>query len=114
MNAITTYDASVTGVVELLAVGYCNLESVEIENPNTTVVYLQLFDSATTAAVTLGTTVPNTTRLIPAGDGVASGVRIIEFNAPLRFGSGIVYAITTTRSDNTSPASVCQINFARS
>lgn len=115
MNSIQTYDASVTGVTELLAKGCVELNSVEVENPNLTVVYLQLFDAVATGDVTLGTTAPTSTRLIPAGlGGGDNGVRIIESARPPRFELGLVYAITTTRSGSTSPASVCQVQFDRS
>lgn len=114
MSSITTYDASVTATTELLAKGCVLINSVEVENPNTSVVYLQLFDAALTTDVTLGSTAPTTTRLIPAGDGTNNGVRILDFTDPLRFEVGVVYAITTTRSGSTAPSSVCQINFSRS
>jgi hypothetical protein len=115
MDTIPTYDASVTGTVEKLVQGSQKLHTVEVENPNTTVVYLQLFDAAATTDVTLGTTAPTTTRLIPAGDGTNNGARILDFSeGPVRFNNGICYAITTTRSGSTSPSTACPVNFTHS
>lgn len=114
MSSILSYDASVTATVELLAKGCVILNSVEIENPNTTPVYLQLFDAVQVSDVTIGSTAPTTTREIPEGDGTTNGVRIIDFADAPRFESGLCYAITTTRSGSTAAASVCQVNFARS
>ncbi len=115
MNTIVTYDSSVTATAELLAPGYVELHSVEVNNPNVVQVYLQLFDAQAAADVTLNSTVPTTTRLIPAGDGTNNGVRILDFSdGPIRFNLGLVYAITTTAAGSTAAGSVCTINFARS
>ena len=109
---IPIYDASVTGVTELLQTGYTILESAEVENINTTPVYLQLFDAAATTDVTLGTTTPTDTRMIPAGAGTPNNTaRLFGNDIRRRFGAGIVYAITTTRSGSTSPATACPVNF---
>lgn len=112
MSTLQSYDASVTATATLLAKGSVGLCAVEVENPNTVPVYLQLFSAVAAADVTLGSTTPNSTRLIPAGLGSGdNGVRIIEFADPPRFDPGLVYAITTTRSGSTAAGAVCQVNF---
>lgn len=66
-------------------------------NPNAAISYLQVFDSATAGAVTVGTTVPNFVIPFPA-----NGV-----NAPLtdrlEFFNGIVIAATTTPGGAVAP-----------
>lgn len=107
---INTYDASVTATVELLRTGNVVLMAVEVENPNTDPVYLQLFDAAAVTDVTIGTTTPTDTRMIPAGAGGGVNTsRLIEI--PRRFGLGLCYAITTTRSGSTAPSTACPCNF---
>ncbi len=108
------YDAAGTGTATLLRTGYTSLHTVEVENPNTVPVYLQLFDAVGVSSVTLGTTVPTSTRYIPAGDGTENGVRILDFVAPVRASFGYVYAITTTRNGLTAPGSACPLNFTYS
>ncbi len=109
------YDAAGTATATLLRGGYTTLNFVEVENRNTVPVYLQLFNAATAGAVTLGTTTPDQTRMIPAGAGGSPEVntsRLIDTqDAPMIFGSGLVYAITTTRSGSTAAANTCPINF---
>lgn len=115
MDTIPTYDNSVTATVEKLVAGSQKLHTVEVENPNTTIVYLQLFDAAATTDVTLGSDTPTTTRLIPAGDGTNHAVRIIDFaDGPVRFNDGICYAITTTATGSTAASSACRVNFTHS
>lgn len=107
---IPVYDASVTATVELLRTGSIVVESIEVLNPNTTQVYLQLFDAAAASDVTLGATTPTVTRMIPEGSGGGyNTARLIEI--PTRFTLGCVYAITTTASGSTAPSSACSCNF---
>jgi hypothetical protein len=107
---IPVYDASVTATAELLRTGSIVVQSVEIENPNTVQVYLQLFDAAAATDVTLGSTTPVDTRMIPEGSGGGFNTsRLIDI--PKRFTLGCVYAITTTRSGSTAPSTACPCNF---
>lgn len=107
--SVPRYDASGTSTAELLNTGMTVVTSVEIENPNGAPVYLQLFDAAAIADVTVGTTTPDYTRMVPLGSAAAPTSRIIE--VPIRFAKGCVYAVTTTRSGNGNPGTACPLNF---
>lgn len=115
MDTIPTYDATGTSTAELLVTGAQRLHTVEVENPNTSIVYIQLFDAASAGAVTVGTTTPNITKMVPPGDGSTNGVRLLDWGQnPPRFNSGIVYAVTTTRSGSGNPTTACPLNFTHS
>ncbi len=103
-------DTAATATATLLRAGMIVVMAVEVENPNTVPVYLQLFDAATAGAVTLGVTVPDDTRMIPqgAGNGINTS-RLMEFGR--RFGLGCVYAVTTTATGATAAGTNCVINF---
>ncbi len=107
------YDPAGTATVVLLRTGYTILNALEAENQNITPIYVQLFDSATAGGVTLGTTTPIQTYYVPTGAGGGQNTaRLIDFtSAPLTFGFGLCYAVTTTRSGLTAPASVTPLNF---
>lgn len=110
--SVPWYSATGNATDELVKAGYTLLHSFEVENPNTVQVYIQLFDSATVAGVTVGTTTPSQTYLVPAGDGTDNAVKVRDYaDAPLRFGSGLVYAVTTDREGNAAPDSDCPVNM---
>ena len=90
------FDASVGGAVETIngAPGY--LYALEVQNPNATAVYLQIFDHA---SPTLGTTPPSQSYLIPA-----SGAMDKTFPVPVAFTNAIKYAATTTATGAVGPA----------
>jgi len=87
------------------------LHSMEVENPNTTQVYIQLFDAKAVSDVTVGTTTPDQTYVVPAGDGTDNGAKIKDYSDPLRFHKGLVFAVTTTATGNGDPSSECPVNF---
>lgn len=72
-----------------------------IANPNSTLVYVQFFDAATTGAVTLGTTAPTCWVAVPALGGVVD----TSFVQGFVFKLGVVVAATTTPTGSTAPAS---------
>ena len=84
-----------------------NIYRVMATNPNATDLFVQWFDAAATADVTLGTTIADWVTFIPAGTSTTvQGAVIDEFyNAPVLFQKGIVYAVTTTVSGSTGPTS---------
>lgn len=104
------FDAAVDETKAAAQIGYTQLGSIEIENPNTVVCYLQLFD-ALAADVTVGTTTPTLTLAIPKGDGTDGGLVTREYAMPPRFEKGLVYAITTTRTGNDAPTTDLPCNF---
>lgn len=76
----------------LISASECNLYGFDILNLDAAVRYVKLYDAATIASVTLGTTVP--VMIIPVP---ASGGRDAFPNIPLHhFTTGIVAAMTTT------------------
>lgn len=78
-----------------------------IDNPNTSMVYFQMFDAASPGSVTLGTTAPTFSIGVPAsgsvGDSIAAGIS---------FTNGIQVAVTTTRAGSTAPSSNSDYNVA--
>lgn len=100
-------DASVTNIAEVLSAGPAHLHFVEVVNPNTSDVYLQLYDTA--GAVVVGTTVPALTLLVPAGDGSNNGAREFSVAYGIQFILGIKYAVTTTQSGGAAPSSNCSV-----
>ena len=72
-------------------------------NPNTSGVFLKLYDAATAGAVTVGTTAVKSTLFIPgSGTSVLANLE----NYQLGFQDGIVVAVTTgiADSDTTAPS----------
>jgi len=75
-------------------------------NPNTSNVYIQIFDAATSGAVTLGTTTPALSLGLPASDGGN-----VEWMMGIHFANGIQVAATTAAKNNTAPSTNVDCNF---
>lgn len=86
--------------------GQTRLGGYYIDNPNSSPVYLQIFDAKQTSDVTLGTTAPKLSLSIPA-----TGAANLSIANGIRFFYGIVIAFTSTRSGNTSPGTSCDYNI---
>lgn len=94
-SALSTTVKTIKATKGVLAWGQCY-------NTVATVIYIQVFD--TTAAVTLGTTVPN------ASFGIAaSGPTNLPL--PMQFNKAIKVAATTTVGGNTAPGTAVDCNF---
>lgn len=80
---------------------------MHVGNPNTTAVYLKLFNATT---VTLGTTAANMNYYIPASSSLAIPINDIG----LYFGTGIQLAVTGAASltDNTAIVTGCEVNYS--
>ncbi len=65
-------------------------------------IFVQIYDAALLADVTIGTTVPRWVILIPDGDNISSGDGLPEDG--LSFDLGIVAAATSQSGNNTAPA----------
>lgn len=74
-------------------------------NPNATVAYVQIFDKATTGAVTLGTTVANA--FIPVPPGATANLARVGWS----FSNGIQVAATTTATGSTALTTAVDANF---
>ena len=82
---------------------------LHVLNSNTAQAFLQLFD-APAANVTVGTTTPALTFLIPGGDGTTDGAFEQYFGVPIHFSAAITYACTTTRTGNGDPTTGLGVN----
>ena len=72
---------------------------------------MQLFDLPT-AGVTVGTTTPKQSYLIPAGDGTNSGAFENDFGAEgMDFQIAITYACTTTATGSGDPTTGLTVNL---
>jgi len=84
---------------------------IEVSNPTTDDVYLQLFDVAA-ADVTLGTTTPTLALMVPAGTSATDrGAMDKMFPEGLYFGAAIAVAITTTATGDTAPGTGATVNI---
>lgn len=95
-----TLDENVTDVKA--SGGY--VHSLEVRNADAAIRFLQLFN-VPAASVTLGTTAPTQSYSIPA-----SGSMDKFFDNPMKFKSGISYALTTTDTGNTAPTTAGTLN----
>jgi len=81
----------------------CVVGDLTVSNPNTSEVWIQIFDLAN-SGVTVGTTTPDLSYPCPPGDGTNSNTStIIGSSSPTHFATGFSYAITTTRTGSTAP-----------
>jgi hypothetical protein len=82
---------------------------LEVSNPNTTDAYLQLFD-ADAADVTVGSTTPTLSFLIPGGDGTLDGAMDKFWPPGISFENAIIYACTTTATGSSDPSTGLVLN----
>lgn len=83
---------------------------IAVSNPNSSDAYLQLFDVAA-GSVTVGTTTPNQSYLIPAGDGTNDGAADKVLSIPIQFDTAITYACTTTATGSGDPTTGLVVNI---
>jgi hypothetical protein len=103
------FDESVTNAVELITAGQIAVTNVSVDNTAAAKTYIQLFDAATAAEVTLGTTVP--AYVVPVAPSLPFS---IEFANGLMFKAGVCYAATNTVDGAVAPASVAAVSVAYS
>jgi len=94
----TSHDGSVVTIKST----YGRLFGFEFLNKNTYDVFLQLFDES--GDITVGTTTPIQSYMIPAGDGIIYGRNSKQLNAPISFDNSIKYAVTQEPTGSTAPA----------
>jgi hypothetical protein len=102
-----TGNALLTSATVLVTAGMHNLYSVDFYNSSTSIAYVQIFDAASAAAVTLGTTVPKLSYPVPAGGWWDKNLADIGAS----FVNGIVAAATATSTGSTTPSSGVQAHF---
>jgi hypothetical protein len=110
--AKTHFDATGTSTAEAVMSVGGYLIWLEVSNPNTADAFLQLFDVAV-GNVTVGSTSPKMSLLVPAGaSATVRGAMDKDFDShPVKFGTAMTYACTTTPTGNTNPSSALTINI---
>lgn len=97
------FDSSGDNTVQTIKASAGKVYSLEVQNPNTSDAYIQLFDEA--GAITVGTTVPKQSYFVPAG-----GAMDKTFTVPLQFANSIKYACTTTPTGGGNPTTGLVVN----
>ena len=82
-----------------------NIYLLHVENPNSSKAYLQFYDVAA-GSVTVGTTTPKLSLLIPATGGHDGYLPI-----PIAFGTAITVAATTTATGGAAPTTGLLVNI---
>ena len=104
-GGLSTYSGTIGATVTSVKASTGQLYSWYIDNPNSSVSYVQFFN-ATTGSVTLGTTAPFFSLGIPANGGSN-----LSISQGLAFSTAISFACTTTRTGNTAPTNTVDVNF---
>ncbi len=102
----TLFDSDGDNSNQVVKIGAGRVYAIEASNSNTSNAFIQLFD-ALTANVTVGTTTPKLSFIVPA-----SGAMDKAFiDKPLVFNTGIIYACTTTATGNGDPTTGLVVNI---
>ena len=85
------------------------LGTIYCYNPSNAVAYIQLFDVATAAGVTLGTTVPKLSLGVPTAQASGTGPTAVG----ILFYNGLQVAATTTATGSTAPSTAmdCSVTY---
>lgn len=100
---------ALTNTTVLVRTGPTNIYGWVITNPNAVAEFVQLFNAAATADVTLGTTVATNVLEVPA-----SGQVVMEMDrVPWRYyDKGFVIAATTTATGSSAPSSALPVEVS--
>jgi hypothetical protein len=103
------FNAALAETKQTVFTGRGNVFSIEVQNNDAAAVYLQCFNKLA-ASVTVGTTAPDYTLLIPASAVVQLQVPNGAFK---HFATGLVVAVTAGRANAVAPgaAATCQIHY---
>lgn len=105
----TVFDADGDNTAQAIKTGAGRLYLLEVQNPTDADAYIQLFDAAT-GSVTVGSTTPKASFLVPAGDGTLDGAFGFSLPIGMHFGTAITYACTTTATGSGDPATGLIVN----
>lgn len=105
-GGVGTFSAATTGTPALVHNAKLNLYGFTVVNNTAALAYVQLFDKATTGAVTLGSTVPDAVIPVPPNGSVSR-----SFPEAVEFGNGLVVASTTTRNGSAGAATDILFDF---
>lgn len=108
----TVFDADGDNTVQAVKTSAGQLYGLEITNTNAVDAYVQFFDAAT-GDVTVGTTTPKLSFLVPAANTstTIAGATTKHFDDPVGFDVAITYACTTTATGSTDPTIGLICNF---
>ena len=107
----TLFDSDGDNTAQVCKTSGGRVHYLEVSNRNTVDAYLQLFDVAA-ASVTVGTTTPKQSFLVPGGAAsTLAGAMDRIFNPPMQFQIAITYACTTTPTGNTDPTTGLNVNI---
>jgi hypothetical protein len=100
-------NTALAGTAMLAKTGKCSLSGFHFFNTSSTAAaYVQFFDAAAAASVTLATTTPKMSFGIPASGGATKSIP-----SRIQFTSGMVIAATTTATGSSSAAAVVVIEI---
>lgn len=86
------------------------IHAIAVANKNNADAFIQFFDTAA-ASVTVGTTTPVFSILVPKGDGTLYGQFDTTFTFPVKFNAAITYACTTTPTGSGDPSTGLTVNI---
>lgn len=98
-----SFRASLTATAVLIQTGETSIQYLSAQNPDTADGWIQFFDAAAAADVTLGTTTPTASFWVPT-QGARSEAALM-----IRGAKGLVYAATTTSTGSTAPGTALVI-----
>lgn len=110
IESIPHFDADGDNTAQSVKTTSGRIHYLEVSNPNTSDAYIQFFDKAT-SGVTVGTTTPIQSFLVPAATGSNAGATEKTFAFPWKFNTAITYACTTTAAGNTDPSTGLVVNI---
>jgi hypothetical protein len=85
--------------------------NIHVVNGDTTDCYLQMYNAAV-ADITVGTTTPKYSFLLPGGTGASNkGAYADSFSAPLQFDTALSIAVTTGPTTNGAPTNDAVVNI---
>lgn len=105
-GGIETFTGALGGTLEQVHNAKLNIYGFTVVNNTNALAYVQLFDAAAVAGITLGTTVPDVVIPVPPNGQVSR-----ELTMPISFGHGLVAASTTTRGGSTAAATDVMLDF---
>ena len=105
----TLFDGDGDNTAQVIKNNPGRLHYIEVSNINAADAFLQLFD-ALAVNVTVGTTTPKQSFLVPKGNGTDRGAMNWVFDPPIEFSIGITYACTTTATGNGDPTTGLVVN----
>ena len=99
-------NSAVVATAVLVRGNRIRIASVHVENSNASKAYLQFYNAAAAADVTVGTTTPDKTLYVPP-----NGAMDFDWNPMVEFRLGLVIAATTTATGGDAPGTGLLVNI---